>query len=173
MESNPKKKCKGFTLIELLVVIAIIGILAGMVLVSMNGSRSKARDSRRLGDFRQISPAQESVINDSGYYFKYETTVGTIPPIKNADDYQYLSAVADPLDNDVNKYVWVGNSDTGACGVLSEGQYYCVIAKMEQNNGCQEGEKKYFVVNQSGQKEHCDTNDYVSSPPDICDCVLW
>jgi type II secretion system protein G len=63
-------KKQGFTLIELLVVIAIIGLLASIVLVSLNATRKKARDSKRLSDLKQIQLAIEMYYDDNGYYPK-------------------------------------------------------------------------------------------------------
>ncbi|MDB5238920.1 MAG: gspG [Candidatus Parcubacteria bacterium] len=58
---------KGFTLIELLVVIAIIGLLASIVLVSLNSARNKGKDARIISDVQQARTALESGFNGFGF----------------------------------------------------------------------------------------------------------
>ncbi len=60
-----KKYQQGFTLIELLVVIAIIGILASVVLASLNTSRGSARDASRLTEVKQLQTALEIYRNSN------------------------------------------------------------------------------------------------------------
>ena len=65
-----KKKLgqKGFTLIELLVVIAIIGILSSVVLVSLQSSRAKARDAKRIADIGGIQQALALYYDSNNQY---------------------------------------------------------------------------------------------------------
>jgi general secretion pathway protein G len=63
-----KRTKQAFTLIELLVVIAIIGILATVAVVSLNNARSKARDTKRVADAKQIQTALQSFFIDKGRY---------------------------------------------------------------------------------------------------------
>jgi len=71
------RKQKGFTLIELLVVIAIIGILATIVMVSLNTARSKARDARRVSDIRQLQLALQMYYDAAG---SYPATLAALAP---------------------------------------------------------------------------------------------
>jgi len=115
-------KDKAFTLIELLVVIAIIGILAGMVLVSMSGARSKARDARRLSDMRQLVSAQEMYYGEHDVYFSsaaYPDAIGT-----------YLSAT--PSDPSGGDYGTVDNT-----GDTAKFCYYATLENANTTaNGC-------------------------------------
>ncbi len=63
-----KRGNKGFTLIELLVVIAIIGVLASIVLASLNTARKKSRDTRRVADMNQAKLALELYYDSNRVY---------------------------------------------------------------------------------------------------------
>ena len=72
---------KGFTLIELLVVVAIIGILASVVLASLNTARTKGSDAAIKANLDNMR-AQAAIDYDSN---PNSYTTGTIGNICTAD----------------------------------------------------------------------------------------
>ncbi len=62
------KSLKGFTLIELLVVIAIIGILATVVIGSVNSARTKGIDSTVKGNLSNMRASAEIIYDTSASY---------------------------------------------------------------------------------------------------------
>ena len=145
------KKHRGFTLIELLVVIAIIGILASIVLVSMGGARSKARDAQRQSDMRQVVSAQEMYYGDGAGYLT-AVAQDEAPAIGS-----YLDAVSDPQDT--NPYKWLDNT-----GCDPAGEAFCVYATLENEGTCTT--TRYFAASEKGTKEICET----APSSDGCSC---
>lgn len=114
-------KQKGFTLIELLVVVSIIGLLASIVLVSLNSARAKAREARRLADLQQIDRALALYYSDNGSYpgslalanwydindNNYPDTSGFPPCGTTGGLVPYLPNVCQLKDPQGNTYVYV------------------------------------------------------------------
>ena len=103
---SKKLNKKGFTLIELLVVIAIIGVLASIVLASLNNARKKSRDARRITDIKQIQLALELYFDGQGNkYPTAGTTCAASPGVAYglevlATDNYIPQVPRDPLSND-------------------------------------------------------------------------
>lgn len=149
MRKNNFQKA-GFTLIELLVVIAIIGLLSSIVLASLNSARAKARDAKRIADFKQIQTALELFYDQVGKYpqspghptwpghWAYfsqclETgtqcgfTVSNYTPVIAKVPQDPLRKTADPFANDITYYP---GYPTGC----SDGQSYLLATNFETYN---------------------------------------
>lgn len=69
-----KINSRGFTLIELLVVIAIIGILSGIIIMSLSSARNKSIDAKIKAQLSSIKVLAEQYYDEHGSYDKVCTT---------------------------------------------------------------------------------------------------
>lgn len=103
---------KGFTLIELLVVVAIIGVLASVVLASLNTARTKGADSAIKSQLANTR-AQAEMFYDGGSS-TYEgvcalTGTNVIGPMVNAAERSYKNGTTSYADATASAW------DSGQC----------------------------------------------------------
>ena len=131
------KNQNGFTLIELLVVISIIGVLASIVLVSLNAANEKSRDATRLTEIKELQKALSQYYIDNG---SYPVTTGSYQ-LTCSNDYGSRTFPAGPWDTsalatELASYFPGGlpvdplntSGRVGAAGGSDEGYAYCYSA---------------------------------------------
>lgn len=140
------KKYRGFTIIEMLIVVTIIAVLSGLILRGMGGALPRARDSRRLGDLKNIQNMLELYYTKNNTYpstlSQLATNLNTTIPKDPSTNSDYCYApLGQTLPNIYTSYV-LGvqlegsasgsvtglNCGTNTCGGSNStgGTYYCV-----------------------------------------------
>lgn len=129
-----QKLHKGFTLIELLVVIAIIGILASVVLASLNSARDKGEDAAIKSNLNNARAQAAIYYDDNSDYTDVCTADGGIADL--------VAAASDEADCDDGEDYWIAYSpllsaSTSAYCVDSEGNAITTDADLSSATACE------------------------------------
>jgi prepilin-type N-terminal cleavage/methylation domain-containing protein len=135
---------KGFTLIELLVVISVIGVLAIIVLSSLNQARSRARDAKRLLDIKTIQQALEIYYLDNNQYpitswasshndswGTLETALGITLPVDPSNSANTDNNAAAAISSENYVYSYFALNHPSYC----YGDAYALLFNLENRNG--------------------------------------
>ena len=111
----------GFTLIELLVVISIIGVLVGLAIFGLQGSREGARDAKRKADLELVRSGLELYKSDCRAYpttniFSGTSLKGSGTPAACATTNTYISQI--PKDADPGRLYAYRTPDVGKTYVV-------------------------------------------------------
>ncbi|MDP3900527.1 MAG: prepilin-type N-terminal cleavage/methylation domain-containing protein [bacterium] len=136
------KNKSGFTLVELLVVVAIIGMLSSLATVSLNSARTKARDSKRFADVRQLQLAVELCFQEGGSY-PLLGAMGTLPLDYECGPLETLPALSsflgiqplDPSTYQPYSYCSLDESNIAAGCTDSAGTSYQIEFTLEDGSG--------------------------------------
>jgi prepilin-type N-terminal cleavage/methylation domain-containing protein len=102
---------RGFTLIELLVVIAIIGILASVVLASLNSARAKGSDAAIKSSLNNMRAQAELYYdNNSNTYGSASQTLGDCPTSAVANTIYADATIITALNNVITQAGGAGNT---------------------------------------------------------------
>lgn len=133
---------RGLTLIELMVVIAIIGLLASIVLASLNTSRNRAANSAIVSNM-------QTIVSTANLYYSNTDSYGTAFLARSTAGYCVGGAHADPdifddpkVQEALNVSIALNPSANPGCAVGPSGQTWAVSMPLKGGG--------YWCVSSSG-----------------------
>ena len=123
---------RGFTLIELLVVIAIIGILASVVLASLNSARDKGEDAAIKSNLNNTRAQAAIYYDDNGNYTDVCTASGGLADLVTAAG----GTCRDEADSWI-AYAALSSASSSSYCVDSEGNATTTAATLTSATACE------------------------------------
>jgi len=117
-------KKSGFTIVEILIVVIIIGLLLAAIGLSLQNTRRKSRDSRRVSDLKEIVKSIE-LYNTENHSFPYISSgTGNCIGIGDGEIDSFLLPYLNPVPIDPRQTQYADVADCGKVANTSDDYYY-------------------------------------------------